>query len=166
MPDAPAAPAPNTAPDPQDRDPLYRLPDAMVLALIAVYCGIELVLQGADHRLWGSVLWRPLAYQYGGFWAGLMRGGWLANYPGQTGAMFVTHSFLHAGFSHLIGNMITLAALANLLCRPAGTGRVCGPVAAVRRGRGLCLRPPGPRLAAHGRHLGRALRPGRAAGGP
>jgi membrane associated rhomboid family serine protease len=106
--------------DPHDRDPLHRLPDAMVLAMIAVYCGIEAVLQGADHRLWGSVLWRPLAYQYGGFWAGLMRGGWLANYPGQTGAMFVTHSFLHAGLSHLLGNMITLAALANLLAGRMG----------------------------------------------
>lgn len=103
MPDTPA----------QD-DPLLHRPAPLVLALIAVYAGIELVLQGADHRLWGSTLWRPLAYQYGGFWAGLMRGNWLANYPGQTGAMFATHSVLHAGASHLIGNMVALAALANL----------------------------------------------------
>ena len=101
-------------------DPLLRLPDPMVLALIAVYCGIEAVLQGADHRLWGTVLWRALAYQYGGFWAGLMRGGWLANYPGQTAAMFVTHSALHAGLSHLFGNMLALVALANLLADRIG----------------------------------------------
>ena len=100
--------------------PLLRLPDPMILALIAVYCGIEAVLQGADHRLWGTVLWRPLAYQYGGFWAGLMRGGWLANYPGQTAAMFVTHSSLHAGLSHLLGNMLALVALANLLADRIG----------------------------------------------
>ena len=96
-------------------DPLFRVPDPLVLALIALYCGVDLVLQGADRHLWGSVLWRPLAYQYGGFWAGLLRGGWLANYPGQTAAMFVTHSFLHAGVSHLLGNMAALVALANLI---------------------------------------------------
>ena len=101
--------------DAPSSDPLFRWPDPLVLALIAVYCGIELVLQGADRHLWGSVLWRPLAYQYGGFWAGLLRGGWLANYPGQSAAMFVTHSFLHAGVSHLFGNMAALVALANLI---------------------------------------------------
>ena len=110
------APAPAPAPP----DALLRLPNPLVLALIAVYCGVELVLQGADLHLWGRALWRPLAYQYGGFWAGLMRGGWLANYPGQTPAMFVTHSFLHAGLSHLLGNMIALVALANLLADRIG----------------------------------------------
>lgn len=107
-------------------DPMFRRPDAFILAMIAVYFGIEVVLQGADHRLWGSVLWRPLAYQYGGFWAGLMRGGWLANYPGQTPAMFVTHSFLHAGLSHLLGNMLALVALANLLAGRLGRAEFLG----------------------------------------
>lgn len=97
----------------QTADP--RSPAPLVLALILLCTGIEGLLQGADHRLWGSVLWRPLAYQYGGFWAGLMRGDWLANYPGQTWAMFATHSFLHAGLSHLVGNMLALLALARML---------------------------------------------------
>ena len=104
--------APTPAP-PDDR--LLRLPDPLVLALIALYCTVEVILQGADRHLWGSVLWRPLANQNGGFWAGLMRGGWLANYPGQTAVMFFTHSVLHAGLSHLLGNMAALVALANLI---------------------------------------------------
>jgi rhomboid protease GluP len=113
-------------PSPAPPDPLLRPPKPLVLALIAVYAGIELVLQGADHRLWGSGLWRPLAYQYGGFWAGLMRGGWLANYPGQTAAMFFTHSFLHAGLSHLLGNMLALVALANAIGNRMGRTEFLG----------------------------------------
>ena len=34
-----------------------------VLALIGLCTGVEVLLEGADHRLWGSVLWRPLASQ-------------------------------------------------------------------------------------------------------
>jgi len=99
---------------PLSPDWLFRRPAPLVVAMIAVYALIEAVLEGADLRLWGSVLWRPLAYQYGGFWAGLLHG-WQPNYAFQPEAMFVTYSFLHAGLSHLLGNMLALVALANMI---------------------------------------------------
>ena len=105
------------APHPDDTsttDRLFRRPAPLVVAMIAVYTLIELVLEGADRGLWGSPLWRPLAYQYGGFWVGLLHN-WQPNYPLQPVAMFVTYSFLHAGLSHLAGNMLVLVALANAI---------------------------------------------------
>jgi len=81
----------------------------LVLACIAV----EATLLGADAGLWGSPRWRPLAYQYGGFWAGLLRD-WQPNYAAQPVAMFLTYSLLHAGPGHLAGNMIGLAVLGDL----------------------------------------------------
>jgi rhomboid protease GluP len=107
----PTPPAPSAPPH---GDPLFARPEPVVLALIALYTAIELVLQGADLRLWGSGLWRPLAYQNGGFWAGLLRG-WKPNYAAQPVVMFVSHSLLHAGLTHLAGNMVALAALGNLM---------------------------------------------------
>ena len=92
-----------------------------VQGLIAVCTLVELVLQGADHGLWGSVLWRQLAWQYGGFWPGLLQD-WQPNFRCQAGVMFVTHSFLHAGFGHLFGNMVTLAALGRMMPRRTTTG--------------------------------------------
>ena len=90
-----------------------------VLAVMALCSGIELVLQGADHGLWGSVLWRGLAWQYGGFWTGLLHD-WQANFRGQSVLMFLTYSLVHTGFGHLLGNMLTLAALGQRL--PVGMG--------------------------------------------
>ncbi len=73
-------------------------------------CGIEGLLQAADHGLIGSARWRPLAYQNGAFWAGLLRD-WKPNYTAQPWLMFITYSALHGGFSHLAGNMAALAVL-------------------------------------------------------
>lgn len=78
--------------------------------LILACLGTEMVLLGADWQLWGSMRWRPLTYQYGAFWAGLLRD-WQPNYAGQPAAMFFTYSFLHAGPQHLAGNMLGLAVL-------------------------------------------------------
>lgn len=89
-------------------------PGPAVAGLILLCTTVELVLQGADHGLWGSVLWRDLAYQYGAFWPGLL-GDWQPNFRFQAVTMFVTHGFLHAGPAHLIGNMVTLAALGQRL---------------------------------------------------
>ena len=93
----------------------------VVAGLIALSAAVELTLQGADHGLWGSVLWRELAYQYGAFWPGLLQD-WQPNFRLQAVTMFVTHGFLHAGFGHLLGNMVTLAALGQRLrrIRPGG----------------------------------------------
>lgn len=53
---------------------------------------------------------RQLAYEYGGFWPGLL-GNWRPNYAAQPYAMFFTYSLLHGGLAHLAANMITLWSL-------------------------------------------------------
>jgi rhomboid protease GluP len=113
---------------PQQGDPplisLKSLPAVLWIVLLAC-CLPELVLQGVDHGLFGSARWRPLAYQNAGFWAGLLRN-WQPNYPAQPFTMFVTYAFLHAGFVHLLGNMVMLL--------------VVGPVVIARFGaRGFAL---------------------------
>ncbi len=90
-----------------------------VLALIVINVAVEAALLAADHRLIGSPLWRPFAYQYGGFWSGLLRD-WTPNYPLQAAAMFATYSWLHAGPGHLVGNMAVLAVLGPHLERQLG----------------------------------------------
>jgi membrane associated rhomboid family serine protease len=85
-------------------------PTPAVLALGLACCGVEAVLQAADHGLIGSARWRPLAYQNGAFWAGLLRD-WHPNFPGQPVAMFFTYCWLHGGLGHLLGNMAALLAL-------------------------------------------------------
>lgn len=98
---------------PAPRTLLRRLPSLppVVLAILVLCVLPELVLQGADHGLWGTRQWRNMAYGWGGFWPGLFRG-WLPNYPGQRWGMFLSYGFLHAGFWHLATNMITLVSLA------------------------------------------------------
>lgn len=112
--------------EPALSDPYHPLPrhhgaTPAVVGLIAVCTAVELVLQGADHRLWGSVLWRGMAYQYGGFWPGLLHD-WQPNFRFQSVLMFGTHGFLHAGLGHLAGNMVTLALLAQRMPRGVTTG--------------------------------------------
>lgn len=79
----------------------------------------ELVLQAADAGWIGTPRWRSLAYGYGAFWPGLL-GDWRPNYGAQPVLMFVTYAFLHADFSHLLGNAIALAALGVLVIDRAG----------------------------------------------
>jgi membrane associated rhomboid family serine protease len=101
------SPLPPPAPLPSHR--IFGLP--AVLAILLLACVIpELVLQGADLGLWGSARWRPLAYQNGAFWAGLLRG-WTPNYAAQPATMFATYGFLHAGALHMVVNMMTLISL-------------------------------------------------------
>lgn len=83
----------------------------MVLAaLIVVHLLIELALLGADWRLWAYPRLRLTAYEYGGFWPGLLQG-WQPNFPGQGVAMFFTYAVLHGGPGHAVVNMITLWSL-------------------------------------------------------
>jgi len=86
----------------------------VLLVLIVLCCAIELVLTAADWGLIGSLRWRGLAYQNGAFWAGLLFN-WRPNYDAQPWLMFVTYAFLHSGFWHLAGNMLTLFFLGSIV---------------------------------------------------
>lgn len=97
----------------------------VLIALLVWVAAAELVMSGADWGLWGSARWRPLGYQYGAFWTGLLHG-WRPNYAAQPWAMFVSYGFLHAGMGHMLGNLLAVLAL----------GR---PVAEYGGGRGLAL---------------------------
>jgi len=105
--------------DPQDSsppgaaEPVYRASLAL-LGLIGLCVGVELVLIAADHGLIGTPRWRGLAYQNGAFWAGLLYN-WRPNYEAQPWLMFVTYAFLHSGFGHLVGNMLTLFFLGHIV---------------------------------------------------
>ena len=82
----------------------------VLIALILASVLPEVILLAADFGLIGSQRWRPLAYQYGAFWAGLLHG-WQPNFAAQPVTMFLTHMFLHTGPLHLIGNMLALMVL-------------------------------------------------------
>lgn len=90
--------------------PASALRSPVIIGLIILCCAVELALQAADRGLIGTTLWRSLAYQNGAFWTGLL-GNWRPNYALQPYLMFFTYAFLHAGLSHLIGNMLTLLFL-------------------------------------------------------
>lgn len=116
------APDPHEPADP-DHPASARRPWATVLGLAAITALAEMVLSGADHGLWGSPLWRPTAYHYGAFWAGLLDN-WQPNYPLQPAVMFLSYAFLHGGPGHLIGNLGVLVVLGPLVVERFGTGRM------------------------------------------
>lgn len=87
---------------------------ALPLALIALLIVIELLLTGADLRLWGQTNWRARAFVAFSFQPNLWVKGW-EFWPGQRFGMLVTHIFLHVGFLHMVGNVLSLALLLRLL---------------------------------------------------
>lgn len=82
----------------------------LIWVVIAACSLIELALLMGDIDLWGDRRLRAMAYEWGGFWPGLLQD-WQPNYPGQSIAMFLTYGFLHGGPLHLIVNMLTLWSL-------------------------------------------------------
>ena len=90
-----------------------------LIALIVICSLLEGALSLADLGLVGQGRIRGLAYEYGGFWPGLLKG-WAANYELQPYAMFLTYSFLHGGLTHLVINMITLWSLGNAVIERVG----------------------------------------------
>jgi len=90
--------------------------------LIGLTCLPELVLSLADWGLWGSTRWRPLSYQYGAFWSGLLRG-WQPNFDAQPWTMFGTYAVLHIGLQHLLGNVLAMIWLGQLLWSDTGPVR-------------------------------------------
>ena len=143
------------SPDPARLHSGRRALIGIILACVAV----ELILQGTDHRLWGSLLWRGQAYQYGGFWDGLLHD-WQPNYRGQAATMFLTYSFLHAGLSHLVGNMLGLALLGDLVAERTGARRLVLLYAVSALGGalafGLISHSPAPMIGASGAIFGLA----------
>lgn len=91
----------------------------MIWAIVVLCSGIELTLMASDAGWLGSTLWRSWVYQNGAFWAGLLYN-WRPNYPTQPWTMFVTYAFLHGGFWHLAGNMLTLLFLGEVVLSRLG----------------------------------------------
>lgn len=73
----------------------------------------------SDGGVWGPARLRGTAYEYAGFWPGLLQG-WRANYAAQPYVMFLTYGFLHAGPLHLGVNMVTLWSLGRAVAERAG----------------------------------------------
>ncbi|TGD61206.1 rhomboid family intramembrane serine protease [Tabrizicola sp. WMC-M-20] len=133
-----------------DHQIVATLPIATIIIIITLP---ELILQGADHELWGGPLWRSLSYQYGAFWAGLLHG-WTPNYAAQPVAMFLSHAVLHVSFLHLLGNIfgiLTLGPMVSARLGERGFLIVC-LLAAIGGGLafGLLSRSPQPMVGASG----------------
>jgi len=113
-----------------------------VLLIFGLCLGPEIWLSGADYGLWGHANDRQWAFEYLGFWAGLLDG-WLPNYASQPWLMFVTYGFLHGGLVHFGLNMLTLFSLGPPVVRVAGTWRflLCYALLLVAGGAGFALFP-------------------------
>lgn len=81
---------------------------------------IEIFLSLTDWRIIDIVRFRQTAYEFGGFWPGLLSG-WQPNYAAQPYIMFVSYAFLHGGLVHLTVNMFTLFSLGRLVAMASGT---------------------------------------------
>ncbi|MBY4895367.1 rhomboid family intramembrane serine protease [Rhodobacteraceae bacterium N5(2021)] len=91
--------------------PLYHPSAPWLLAtMVALMSIVELGLLGSDYGLWGSSRLRQSAYEWYGFWPGLLQG-WDPNYTLQPYTMFLSYAGLHGGPGHLAMNMITLWSL-------------------------------------------------------
>ena len=91
----------------------------IVLGIIVVCAIIELALNLADWGLIEPNRLRFIAYEYGGFWRGLLND-WNSNYRFQPYMMFLSYGFLHSGIAHLIINMMTLWSLGQAVVRRVG----------------------------------------------
>ena len=125
----------------------------LLYGLMAACVIVELVLQLGDRGLLPFSRLRQIAYEYGGFWAGLL-GAWRPNYAAQPYTMFVTYAFLHSGALHVMVNMLTLYSLGRAVLDRVGTrGLALLYVAAVFGGAlgfGLLARTPQPMVGASG----------------
>lgn len=93
---------------------------SFLIVLIALCLGIEAILWLGDQGIVGPQRLRTLAYDYGGFWAGLWKD-WPANYPAQPWIMFLTYGVLHGGVLHVVANMVTLWSLGSAVLDRVGT---------------------------------------------
>jgi len=116
----PAEPQPHT---PLPDNPVWR--DYWILGAIIFVCtAIEGILIAGDLGLIDAPRFRARAYEYLGFWPGLLED-WRPNYPGQSATMFLSYGFLHSGFAHLVVNMITLVSIGRPVLHRIGTWPFC-----------------------------------------
>lgn len=94
--------------------------DWLIAAIVLVCVLIEGLLLAGDFGFFTIPRLRQLAYEYGGFWPGLLDN-WGPNYALQPYLMFVTYGFLHGGFLHITVNMITLWSLGRAVMDRVGT---------------------------------------------
>lgn len=80
---------------------------------------VEAILTLADSGIFGVSRARQTAYEFAGFWPGLL-GNWRPNFPGQPIAMFFSYGFLHGGLLHLFINMATLWSLGHAVINRVG----------------------------------------------
>lgn len=92
------------------------------LSVIATCAIVEAGLLASDLGLLDSAGIRALAFDYAGFWPGLLDG-WQPRYSGQAVLMFFTYGFLHGGPIHFIVNILALLSLGTLVERRIGTAR-------------------------------------------
>ncbi len=101
---------PDIAPEEENTKIFVLRRDWLLAAIVASCVLVEAVLIVADLGTLSIPRLRQRAYEYGGFWPGLL-GNWGPNYALQPYLMFVTYGFLHGGFIHITVNMITLWSL-------------------------------------------------------
>lgn len=84
---------------------------APVILWIAALCAVpEVLLTLLGTPLFGLQDLRRVAIMLGAFWPGLL-GDWQPVFPGQRAVMFFSYAFLHAGFLHLLFNMLMVLHL-------------------------------------------------------
>ena len=96
-----------------------------MLAIVVVCLLIEFVLAASDLGLLGNAGLRNRAFALWAFRPNLFSAVQPA-YPGQGLVMFLSYSFLHAGFAHLAVNTMSLFALTAALSGRAGGRYVLG----------------------------------------
>ena len=130
----------------------------VILMIIALCTCLELLLQMGD-ILTNVPRLRATAYEYLGFWPGLLDG-WRENYFGQRYLMFITYGFVHGGLLHLVMNMYTLWVLAEPMSRRISTGSFIqlytGSLIGGGLGYALLMESPIPMIGASGALFGLA----------
>ena len=130
----------------------------VILMIIALCTCLELLLQMGD-ILTNVPRLRATAYEYLGFWPGLLDG-WRENYFGQRYLMFITYGFVHGGLLHLVMNMYTLWVLAEPMSRRINTGSFIqlytGSLIGGGLGYALLMESPIPMIGASGALFGLA----------
>jgi membrane associated rhomboid family serine protease len=89
--------------------------------LVGIMVVIEIGLSLSVSGIFGTGDLRRPAYLLGAFWQPVLLGGATPVYPSQAIFMFVTYSFLHGGFTHLIMNSVILLSLGKFVAVHIGT---------------------------------------------